>query len=249
MNSKPPSIIRTMLETLTTDAERMAVLGDHLEALVGHCLSVNESLNLTSVRNAEDFWVRHIEDALRAAGVLETHLGPGISDAAILDVGSGGGIPGLVWGLLWPEATVRLLESRGKKARFLEDAASRLGLARLEVLCGRAEEVAREAAHRERYDLVTARALAPMPPLVELTLPFVRPGGWLGAIKGLPFEEEYGQAARAIEELGGDCQAARLENYERSDGKKCVVCLIPKATATPERYPRRAGVPVRRPLV
>ena len=244
----PPAAVLDLLRSLIDDAGHQTLAKQRLVNLIGHSLAVNESLNLTAVREAGDFWVRHIEDALLAGEILQRRLGPSIRRASILDVGSGGGIPGLIWAILWPEATVHLLEARGKKARFLEEAASRLGLDNVSVLDGRAEDLARQAAHRDAYDLVTARALAAMAVLGELTLGFVKPGGWLGAIKGEPFAEEWAQARGCIEAMGGDSHHAQLEPYARSDGKSCLLCLIPKVLNTPERYPRRAGVPERKPL-
>ena len=219
-----------------------------LERLASLILETSATLNLTSDRDAERFRVRHIEDALGAACVIETTIFRPDDATPILDVGSGGGIPGLVWAILWPGAPVTLLEATGKKAAFLECAARTLELEGVRVVNERAETLAHASDHRERYGLVTARAVAPMSVLAELTLPFVRLGGWVAAIKGVEIAEELAAAEGALARLGATGEPPQVCSYRRSDGASASVCFVSKARPTPSVYPRRPGVPVRRPL-
>ena len=163
----------------------------------------------------------------------------------VIDVGSGGGLPGLPLKLARPELRLTLLEANQRKAAFLVQATAQLGLRDVEVVALRAEDAGREARHREAYDFALARALAPMRVLVELCLPFVAVGGRLLAMKADALAEA--EAARGvIERLGGELVAVTPAASEaRSLGQ---VVVVGKVRATPPEYPRRAGVPGRRPL-
>jgi 16S rRNA (guanine527-N7)-methyltransferase len=187
---------------------------------------------LVSARPAE-----LIDDSL----VLLDFLG----DAArLVDVGSGGGLPGLPLKLARPDLHVTLVESDQGKAAFLVQAAARLQLSDIEVVGRPAEEVGRDPRYRESFDVSVARALAPMPVLAELCLPLVRVGGRLLAQK--TEKEDVSGAIHAIELLGGSLDtvtAARSQT--RSEG---TVVVVRKVAATPAEYPRRPGVPRRRPL-
>ena len=178
-----------------------------------------------------------IEDCL----VLLDHLG----DArTLVDVGSGGGLPGIPLKIARPELAVTLVEADQAKAAFLVQACSRLDLRGVEVVAVRAEEAGRDARHREAFDVAVARALAPMPVLVELCLPFVKVGGRLLAQK--TDKEEVSDAGRAIELCGGGAPRTVLApSAARAGG---TVVIVPKMRPTPDAYPRRAGVPSRKPL-
>ena len=237
-----------LIRPWAASAEEATALERRLEAVAQAILAANRRMNLTGDEEPRLFRERHVEDALWAARCIEKSIGRPTTGERVLDVGSGGGIPGLFWSILWPAARVDLLEVRRKKARFLKDAIEKLALGNAGVLEGRAEELGREPSLREQYGLVTARALAPLPTLLELTLPFVRVGGRLAAIKAAPLEAELAAAENALHQLGTAADAPNLLPYTRSDGKACVVCLIHKTSPTPPAYPRRAGLPERRPL-
>jgi len=162
----------------------------------------------------------------------------------LVDVGSGGGLPGLPLKIMVPRLQVTLVEADGRKAAFLTQACARLGLAGVRVVGRRAEDAAHDADLREAFDVAVARALAPMPVLAELCLPFVRVGGRLLAQKTR--DEDVGAAARAIELLGGG--PARVEPAPSRARSAGVVVVVEKVAPTLEAYPRRAGVPSRRPL-
>src|SRR5205814_3276807 len=178
-----------------------------------------------------------IEDCL----VLVDQLG----DArTIVDVGSGGGLPGLPLKIVRPDLEVTLIEADQAKAAFLVQAAGRLVLRDVEVVAMRAEDVGHDARYRESFDVAVARALAPLPTLVELSLPLVRIGGKLLAQK--TDKEEVGAAERALRLLGGSLDAVSpAPSTARATG---TVVVISKTAATPAIYPRRPGVPARKPL-
>jgi 16S rRNA (guanine527-N7)-methyltransferase len=178
-----------------------------------------------------------VEDCL----VLVDHLG----DARrLVDVGSGGGLPGLPLKIARPDLEVVLVEADGDKAAFLVQACARLHLQGVEVVNRRAEEAGHDPRLREAFDLAVARALAPMPVLAELCLPFVRVGGRLLAQK--TEAEDMVAAGRAIEVLGGG--PARVVPAPSTARKSGTIVIVEKVSPTPETYPRRAGLPARKPL-
>ena len=180
-----------------------------------------------------------IDDSL----VLLDFLPPG--PLRVIDVGSGGGLPGLPLRLARPDLALTLLEANQRKAAFLVQACATLGLADVEVVARRAEEAGRDPRHRESYDFALARALAPMPVLVELCLPFVAVGGRLLAMK-TDAAAEANLAEAAIHRLGGRLvEIGRAVSSARSFGQ---VVVVEKVGATPPEYPRRPGLPERRPL-
>ncbi len=211
-------------------------------------LEANRRMNLTADRTPELFWVRHIEDAVRAGACLHARQSLGDKEFSMLDVGSGGGVPGLVWAILWPQAQITLLEATRKKALFLEEAARQLSLSAVRVLNGRAEELGQNAQWRETFDYATARALAALPVLLELTLPFVRPGGWLAAIKSANVAAELQASGAALAALGAAATPPDILEYQRCDGVESRICLVQKTNPTPMQFPRLPGVPRQKPL-
>ena len=178
-----------------------------------------------------------IEDSL----VLLDHLGEA---RCLVDVGSGGGLPGLALKITRPDLAVTLIEADQAKAAFLVQACAKLDLRDVEVLARRAEEVGRDGRYRESFDVAVARALAPMRVLAELCLPLVRVGGRLVAQKTA--SEEVERAGRAIEAMGGALnRVAAAPSAARGAG---TVVIVDKVRPTPPAYPRRPGVPARKPL-
>jgi 16S rRNA (guanine527-N7)-methyltransferase len=198
-----------------------------------------------SVRDAESIERRHIGESLAFGAVLD---GRGLltGEAKVLDVGTGAGLPGVPLKLAWPLLQMTLLEATGKKCRFLEGVASELKLEGLDVVEGRAEEIAHTEAHRASYDLVVARALAAMPVLLEYCVPFLRVGGVLVGTKGSAMQGELEASGAALEALG-----AVVEDVAPFDVDGLLpqhLVFVRKLKETPERYPRRTGIPAKRPL-
>lgn len=228
-------------QTLRIDLSAEVV--ERFAAYLRLLMATNQTLNLTSLRDPESIRRRHFLESL-ALGVLlsDGQLLP--AGARVLDLGSGAGFPGLPLKLGWPDLDVSLLEATGKKARFLQMVVESLGLSGASVLVGRAEALAHDPTLRGHFDLVTARAVARLPALVELSLPFLRAGGTLAAIKGSRVDEEIAAAKAALRICGG-----RIVDQRSLPGDAGLrLVLIEKVAATPERYPRPPGRPGADPL-
>jgi 16S rRNA (guanine527-N7)-methyltransferase len=222
-----------------TDAqlERFQAYRQELIANVGRA-------GLTAVTDPEGIERRHFLESLALLAALERRNALG---RRAVDIGSGAGFPGLPIKIVRLDLRLTLVESTKKKAGFLSNLVRHLGLGEVLVVAARAEELAHDPAHREAYDLALARALAPLPVLVELALPFLRTGGWLASPKGENAPREVEAAAKALELCGG-----RVEGVERLEvpGAEMAptLVLVRKLQATPDRFPRRAGIPAKRPL-
>ena len=190
----PPSFEADLAKIgVTLDETKIAIVGDYLARL----LAANELLNLTAIRSADEAWTRHALDALSLVPHL-AHLGDG---AAVMDVGSGGGVPGIVLAIARPDLEFLLVEATQKKAHVLEEVASALGLSNVEVAPERAEELAATDLAGS-FDAVTARAVAPIERLLPWTAPFVAPGGRLLYITGQKAPDELKAAKQAMKRLG-----------------------------------------------
>ena len=201
--------------------------------------------NLTAVTEPREVESRLFLESLWCAATLPTGI---TSGGRLIDVGTGGGFPGLPLAIAFPILNVTLLEATGKKVQFLEHVIGLLDLSNARAVHGRAENLAHDPAHREAYNAVTARALAPLPALVELCLPFVRTGGTLIAPKGADAEREVEESANALSALGGETQSIIPPDPDAPIPADHRIVTIRKIAPTPDAYPRRAGVPTRRPL-
>lgn len=218
-----------------------AGFADAAERYVELLLDANRRLNLTRVVEPAAVARLHLLDALAALPLVDA-----LAPARALDLGSGGGVPGLVLALARPTISWTLVDSVGKKADALRGFADALGLRNVAVLAERAESLGRDAEHRERHDLVTARACAPLPVLVEYGLPLLAVNGSLLAWKGRIGEDELSGGLQAASELGGSAPRVRPTGVPQLGDHRFVV--VRKEAPTPSRYPRRPGEPARRPL-
>jgi len=204
----------------------------------------NKRTNLTSITDIEEVQIKHFLDSLTITLALKQP----VTGRRFLDVGAGGGFPGLPLKIAFPDIKLVLLEATTKKAAFLHNIKQELGLDDVEVVVGRAEGVAHQPQYRQCFDIVLSRAVAQLPTLVELTLPFCVIGGRLIAQKKGDIGAELAQAARATETMGGSQpQVKRIELEELADERYLVI--IDKTAPTPGKYPRRAGIPAKRPIV
>lgn len=194
---------------------------------------------LTAITRPREAARLHILDSLLC---LRAGIPP---DSSVLDVGSGAGLPGIPLAIARPDLEVTLLEAVSKKVAFLEIVAAELGLS-VQVVASRAEEAARQPRLRERFDVVVARAVAPLPVLSELTLPFVRVGGKAVLLKGPGVAREVDSGQRAAVALGGG--DVRVIPAELPGRARRALVEIAKVTSTPLAYPRRPGMPAKRPL-
>jgi 16S rRNA (guanine527-N7)-methyltransferase len=207
--------------------------------------TASREFNLTSLRDAVLIERRHIVESLAYGALLERN-GLLHGTPRVVDIGTGAGLPGLPLRIAWPDIDLVLLESVGKKCRFLEGVVDRLGLARVEVVEGRAEDFGRDPNRREAFDLVVARAVAPLPVLLEYAMPLLRTGGRLAATKGSAAISEIDASATALETLGG----LIVDNapFQPPEGMALTVVIVEKTAPTPTQFPRRPGIPTKRPL-
>ena len=205
----------------------------------------NEMMNLTRIIEWDHVVGRHFLDSLSVITALPPEALR--SDATLLDVGSGAGLPGVPLKIVFPDLKVTLLEVTQKKALFLEQVVVELGLPGLEVRTGRAEDLAREPDLREAFDTVVARAVAKLNVLVELMAGFCRVEGVVVAQKGNAPHDEIRLASKAIKTMGVEVAEVREVDFTGSDGPRSLVVLR-KFHPTPRDYPRRPGIPFKRPL-
>lgn len=198
---------------------------------------------------------RHINDSLSLLPSLDECMqNTDTQDPRVLDVGSGAGLPGLVIATVRPEWKVTLLDSLNKRCTFNTAAADAMGLDNIDIVWSRAEDAGRDPQHREAYSIVTARAVAELRVLGELCLPFVRVGGYWIAPKGASPDKEIQDALAAIETLGGCVESLDVQRVESSvtpgdsSQTKRTVVIVKKTEKTLDKYPRKPGVPKKRPL-
>ena len=241
------------LDPLRSEASRLALeLDAEAESRFGRYLDLIEAwrvrAGVTAIRDADTIQERLFGEslallvALREAGILKAGESP-----AIVDIGSGAGIPGIPMHIADPSLALTLVESHGRRCEFLETAIDELALDGVAVRRMRAEEAGRDPELREGFDLAVARAVAPLPVLVEYALPLLRPGGLLAAPKGSRASDELREAEAAIETLGGHVLTPLPLSLPEGAVAQIVV-LVRRSGPMPERYPRRPGIPSKRPL-
>ncbi|MEY4581797.1 MAG: putative glucose-inhibited division protein [Pseudomonadota bacterium] len=214
------------------DEPTEALLRRYLDRL----LETNRSFNLTAITDPDEAWSKHVLDSL----TLLPDLRELVSGSRVVDVGSGGGLPGLPLAIVLPTLHFTLLEATGKKARFLAETATALGLPNVTVVNDRAESFG-HGSEREQFDATTARAVSRLPVLLELTLPLIKVGGLSLSIKGEQAPREVEEAKNALLALQGHVESTR----RTSTG---VVVRVRKLAATPPKYPRQAGERKRVPV-
>lgn len=213
-------------------------------------VETNAKFNLTAITGYEDVQTKHFLDSLVALPLIAEELGeplPLATPRHLVDVGTGAGFPGIPLKIVAPQIKLTLMDGTGKKISFLHQIVARLDLHGVEVVQGRAEEMGRSSSHRGQYDLVTARAVAPLNTLAEYLLPMARRGGLVVAYKGAGAPQEFVEARKAIETLGGETvRLAPVQVPLLSEQR--FVLLIKKTGPTPDRYPRGQGLPRKKPL-
>lgn len=249
-----PALAAMGIELEPGDAEK---LGAYLALL----LEANKATNLTAITDPVAGWTRHILDSLTLLPVLAGVEGEDGKQGTVIDVGSGGGVPGIPLAVCMPDLSFTLLEPTGKKAKFLEQTARTLGLKNVKVLAERAEKVGQDKArYREKFDAVISRAVGPMNVIAELMIPLCRRGGVIAVIKGAKAEAEVAHAngalIRVVEKVEegliknafsaiGALGARLVEIRETPTGK---IVILDKPSKTPNLYPRRDGEPKHNPL-
>jgi 16S rRNA (guanine527-N7)-methyltransferase len=209
-------------------------------------VAFNQRVNLTRITDYEAVQINHFLDALTLSLVWPP--AKPVARLRVIDVGSGAGIPGLPLKILFPDIKLTLLDATAKKAAFLDHLSRKLELDNVEIKVGRAENIAHQPGYRESFDMVLARGVASLVTLAELTLPFGCPGSSFVAQKKGDIDPEIAEASWAISLLGGELrEIKRISLEEFTDDRKLVV--VSKVSPTPKAYPRRPGIPRKRPLL
>ncbi|MBI4339060.1 MAG: 16S rRNA (guanine(527)-N(7))-methyltransferase RsmG [Chloroflexi bacterium] len=207
-------------------------------------LEGNQRANLTAITDPQEVETLHFLDSLTVALAMPRPVPSGYT---IADIGAGAGFPGLPLKIALPQIELALVEATVKKTAFLRHVVERLGLTGVTVLTGRAEEMARRPELREAFEMATARAVAELRTLMELALPFCKVGGRAVLLKKGALDDEVGAAATALQEMGGRLAQIQPVPSEVLGGSRALV-VVEKVSPTPDRYPRRSGVPARRPM-
>lgn len=207
----------------------------------------NEKMNLTGIVDDSGIALRHFVDSLTLIPYLKRELSrSGGETLSLIDVGTGAGFPGIPLKVAMPPLRITLLDSLAKRIKFLETVCAELMLQEIEAIHGRAEDAGRSKQYREKYDVATARAVAPLNVLCEYCLPFVRVGGIFLSMKG-NIDEEAKEAEKAVITLGGTIENLAHFTLPGTDMNRTIV-VIRKIRPTPAKYPRTAGKPEKEPI-
>ncbi len=202
----------------------------------------NQRINLTAITEYDDVMKKHFVDSLSLVRAFDV-----TGDCSVIDVGTGAGFPGLALKIAFPNLKITLLDSLNKRIHFLDEVIKQLGLREIKTIHGRAEDFARQEELRENFDLCVSRAVANLSTLSEYCLPFVKPGGLFISYKSEKLAEEMKGAVKAVLILGGKPDKQINFTLPDSDIDRNLV-VIQKVTATPKKYPRKAGLPSKQPL-
>lgn len=202
----------------------------------------NEKINLTSIQIPDEIAIKHFIDSLLCVKYLTSN-----NDDQLIDVGTGAGFPGLPIKIFLPRIRLVLLDSLAKRCRFLRELNSSLGLNEVSIIQGRAEDKGKDPMFREQFNLVTARAVTNLAVLAEYCLPFLKVGGYFFALKGPEVQDEVERGVNAINTMGGLIKDIKYYQLPFSGDPRSLV-LIEKVRSTPEKYPRKAGIPGKQPI-
>ena len=244
LKEKPMSKLSEIIKIIDPDnwQDKIEKLDEYRKGI----LEANEMVNMTRITELEEFNNRHYIDSMMCCQSDEF-----LNAQSIIDVGSGGGFPGVPLALMFPEKQFTLLDSSRKRMNIVSEILSEMNIDNVVTIHARAEELGRNTDYRESYDLCVSRAVASLPSLCEFCIPFVKTGGTFISYKGPKGDEELEQAKNAISKLGGQIGQI-LESDDTifkahgNEGHKLI--FIKKISATPSQYPRGGGKPLKKPL-
>lgn len=206
-------------------------------------INTNKIMNLTTITEYSEVVIKHFADSAAIGCITDMN-----GNIDVIDVGTGAGFPGIVLKIVYPQLSVVLLDSLNKRVNFLKNVITELGLTDISAIHGRAEDIARNKDYREKFDLCVSRAVANMSSLSEYCLPFVKVGGRFIPYKADGCDEEVKTASKAVNILGGKIR--KIESYVIPDTDICrKFVVIDKLRNTSAKYPRKAGLPTKEPLV
>ncbi|MCM3785291.1 16S rRNA (guanine(527)-N(7))-methyltransferase RsmG [Neobacillus mesonae] len=206
-------------------------------------VSWNEKMNLTGITERDQVYTKHFYDSVSLSFYVNMD-----DIQTIADIGSGAGFPGIPLKICFPHLKLTIIDSLNKRINFLQHIVDTLGLEQVELIHGRAEELGRKEGYRDHYDLVTARAVARLAVLNEFCLPFVRKDGIFAAMKGSDPTEELKDAEFSLKELKGKIRDTYAFQLPVEESARHII-IINKTSATPKKYPRNPGTPLKMPLV
>lgn len=201
----------------------------------------NEKINLTAITNPDEIIIKHFIDSITIDKYIE-------KNNRIIDVGTGAGFPGIPLSILRDDLDITLMDSLNKRIKFLDEVRELNHLNNISTIHGRAEELGKNKSFREKYDIATSRAVAPLNVLLEYMLPFVKVGGYCICMKGSNVEDEIANSKTALSKLKGKIE--KIETFKLPDteyGRNIII--IKKIENTPSKYPRKPGTPAKEPLV
>ncbi len=203
-------------------------------------LEWNNKINLTAITEQNDVILKHFIDSLSISSYIE-------ENETVADIGTGAGFPGIPLAIIKKQNKFTLVDSLNKRINFLEEIKEKLNLQNVTTLHMRAEEFGRDKLYREKYDVAVSRAVANLSILVEYLLPTIKIGGRIICMKGSQIEEELKESSFAIKQLGGSVKFKKEFNLAGTDIKRNII-IIQKIKDTPKKYPRKAGIPEKKPL-
>lgn len=201
----------------------------------------NNKMNLTAITEPNEVAVKHFFDSLTPSFFYK------FSNQRIIDIGAGAGFPSIPLKICYPDLEMTLLDSLNKRIIFLDELVTKLELKNITLIHGRAEEIARQSNHREAYDVAISRAVAKLNVISELSLPFIKVGGSMILLKGPNIDEELADSKKALNVLGGTVFENNNISLPENYGDRNIV-IVDKRKSTPNKYPRKPGIPSRQPL-
>ena len=232
--------LRKALEVMGAPADDETV--NKYQQYMDGVLDWNEKVNLTNITDPEEFIIKHFIDSIICVDYPEFE-----EARKVIDVGTGGGFPGVPLAIAAPDKEFVLMDSLNKRLKIIDELCGQIGIGNVTTVHARAEELAKNKAHREQYDLCVSRAVANMAVLAEYCLPFIKMGGCLMAYKGPDADREVEEARKALFLLGGQVEEIREGNLKEF-GIDHKVVIIKKVKNTPSKFPRKAGTPAKEPL-
>lgn len=223
---------------LTITEEQIEKFDKYYEMLI----ETNKVMNLTSITEYDEVIIKHFIDSLLVVNIFDIN-----QSKKMIDVGTGAGFPGIPIKIMFPNLQITLLDSLNKRLKFLNNVIDELGLKNITTVHGRAEDIAHMDEYREKFSLCVSRAVANLSTLSEYCIPFINESGMFISYKSEFSEEETDNAKKAIKVLGGKIEDTYIEELPHSDINRSFV-VIKKERSTPNKYPRKAGVPSKKPI-